>query len=85
VPTLVLQGEYDWIMSREDQQIITRIVNANTPGAARFAELPETGHTFQHYKSMQDAFAGKEAPFDPGVARVITDWFKQQSGKTHES
>ena len=82
VPTLVLHGQYDWIMSREDHEIIAGIVNANSPGAARFVELPHTGHTFQHYQSMEDAFAGKEAPFDPNVTRVITDWFKQQAAKT---
>ena len=81
VPTLVLHGQYDWIMSREDHEIIVRIVNTNTPGAARFVELPETGHTFQHYQSMADAFAGKEAPFDPNVTGPITEWFKQQAAK----
>jgi pimeloyl-ACP methyl ester carboxylesterase len=77
VPTLVLHGQYDWIMSREDHEIIAQIVNGNTPGAAKFMELPATGHTFQHYLSMQDAFAGKEAPFDPAVVRLLTDWLKQ--------
>jgi pimeloyl-ACP methyl ester carboxylesterase len=81
VPTLVLHGEYDWIMSREDHEMIARMVNANTAGAAKFIELPATGHTFQHYLSMQDAFAGKEAPFDPSVVRILTDWFKQRQEK----
>jgi pimeloyl-ACP methyl ester carboxylesterase len=81
VPTLVQYGEYDWIMSRDDHELIAKIVNANTPGAARFVELPKTGHTFQHYLSMQDAFAGKEAPFDPGVTGVMTAWFKEQADK----
>ena len=76
VPTLVLHGEYDWIMSRDDHEIIAKLVNANTPGAAKFVELPKTGHTFQHYLSMEDAFAGKQAAFDPAVLRVVTDWFK---------
>jgi hypothetical protein len=78
VPTLVLHGQYDWIMSRDDHEIIAKIVNGNSPGAARFMELPATGHTFQHYSSMQDAFAGKQAPFDPAVLRVVTDWFKER-------
>jgi hypothetical protein len=30
---------------------------------------------------MADAFAGKEAPFDPNVTRAVTDWFKQQADK----
>ena len=78
VPTLVLHGEYDWIMSRDDHEIIARLVNANTPGAAKFIELPKTGHTFQHYLSMPDAFAGKQAAFDPEALRVVTDWFKHR-------
>jgi len=78
VPTLVLHGEYDWIMSREDHEMIAKMVNANNPGAARFAELPATGHTFQHYLSMSDAFAGKQGAFDPAVLRVLTDWFKER-------
>jgi pimeloyl-ACP methyl ester carboxylesterase len=75
VPTLVLHGQDDWIMSREDHEMIARMVNANNPGAARFVELPATGHTFQHYLSMSDAFRGKQAPFDPAVLRLLTDWF----------
>jgi pimeloyl-ACP methyl ester carboxylesterase len=77
VPTLVLHGQYDWIMSREDPEMIAHFINANKPGAARFMELPATGHTFQHYLSMEDAFQNKEAPFDPAVAHILIDWFKQ--------
>ena len=82
VPTLVLHGQYDWIMSREDHELIAAYVNANRPGAARFVEVPETGHTFQHYLSFADAFKGKSVPFDPKVLRLLTDWFKQQQAKT---
>src|SRR5262245_15472903 len=76
VPTLVLHGQYDWIMSREDHELIAQYVNANQPGAADFIEVPEMGHTFQHYLSFADAFRGKEAPFDPKVVRLVTDWLK---------
>ena len=33
VPTLVLHGQYDWIMSREDHELIAQYVNANRPGS----------------------------------------------------
>jgi pimeloyl-ACP methyl ester carboxylesterase len=81
VPTLVLHGQYDWIMSREDPELIERYINANVPSAARFVEVPEMGHTFQHYLSMADAFSGKETPFDPAVLRLLTDWLKEQQAK----
>src|SRR5438876_7195677 len=81
VPALILHGQYDWIMSRDDSELIAQIVNANVPGATRFIEVPEMGHGGQHYLSMADAFAGKEAPFDPEIIRTMTDWLKQQQKK----
>jgi pimeloyl-ACP methyl ester carboxylesterase len=78
VPTLVLHGQYDWIMSREDHELIAQYVNANRPGVARFVEVPDMGHTFQHYLSFADAFRGKEAQFDPKTVQRLTDWLKEQ-------
>jgi pimeloyl-ACP methyl ester carboxylesterase len=74
VPALVLHGQFDWIMSREDHELITQFVNANSPGAARFVEVPEMGHTFQHYLSWGDAFKGKEAPFERKPVELVIDW-----------
>jgi hypothetical protein len=68
-------------MSRDDSELIAQIVNANVPGAARFVEVPEMGHGGQHYLSMADAFAGKQAPFDPKIIRTMTDWLEQQQKK----
>jgi len=81
VPALILHGQYDWIMSREDPELMAQWVNANRPGAARFMEVPEMGHTFQHYRSMADAFANKSASFDPKVLRIMTDWLEEQEKK----
>jgi pimeloyl-ACP methyl ester carboxylesterase len=78
VPSLILHGQYDWIMSREDPELMAQYINANRPNAARFAEVPEMGHTFQHYLSLADAFAGKSAPFDPNMLRILTDWLEEQ-------
>ena len=82
VPTLVLHGQYDWIMSREDHELIAQYVNSNRPGGARFIEVPDMGHTFQHYLSFADAFKGKSAAFDPKGLRILTDWLKEQQTKT---
>jgi len=75
VPVLVLHGEFDWVMSRDDLETLAALVNRNSPGAAQFVELPGTGHTFEHYESMQAAFAGHVSPFDSTVARRVTEWF----------
>lgn len=53
------------------------LVNRNAPGAAEMVELPATGHTFDHYASQEDAFAGKTLPFDDRIAQRITQWFER--------
>ena len=78
VPTLVLHGQYDWIMSRDDHELIAQCVNANSPGAARFVEIPAMGHTLQSYTNWADAFANKSSGLNQNGARLIIDWLKDQ-------
>jgi len=82
VPTYVLRGAFDWIMSRDDSELIASYVN-NNGDLATFYEIPQTGHTFQHYLSLADAFKGKSAPFDPKIMGLLADWLRNQA-ITHE-
>jgi pimeloyl-ACP methyl ester carboxylesterase len=77
VPTLVLHGQYDWIMSRDDHERIVALVNRNLAGGAQFVELPETGHTFEHYADMHAAFEFKASAFDPANAQLIVNWLQK--------
>lgn len=74
VPVLALHGEYDWIMSRGDFELLVDVVNRNVPGSAQFVELAHTGHTFEHYASQETAFEGPQLPFDESVAQRVADW-----------
>jgi pimeloyl-ACP methyl ester carboxylesterase len=78
VPTLVLHGQYDWIMSRDDHELIAQYVNANSPGAAHFVEVPDMGHTLQSYTNWAGAFANKSSGLNQNGAKLITDWLKDQ-------
>ena len=82
VPTYVLRGALDWIMTREDSELIAQYVNKNG-NLATFYEIPNTGHTFQHYLSLAEAFKGKSAAFDPKVIALLTDWLRDKA-ITHE-
>jgi pimeloyl-ACP methyl ester carboxylesterase len=82
VPTYVLRGAFDWIMSRDDSELIASYVN-NNGDLATFYEIPQTGHTFQHYLSLADAFKGKSAPFEPKVTGLLADWLRNEA-ITHE-
>jgi len=81
-PTLVLHGQYDWIMSRDDHERIASLVNRDLPGRAQFVELPATGHTFEHYPDLHAAFEFKASAFDPGNAQMIGKWIQNQ--RSHE-
>ena len=82
VPTYVLHGALDWIMTRDDSELIAAYVNKNGD-LASFYEIPNTGHTFQHYLSLADAFKGKTAPFDPKMIGLLADWLRNEA-ITHE-
>jgi pimeloyl-ACP methyl ester carboxylesterase len=81
-PTYVLRGAFDWIMSREDSELIAMYVNRNGD-LASFYEIPNTGHTFQHFLSLADAFKGKRAQFDPKMITLLADWLNNKA-ITHE-
>src|SRR5262249_50052954 len=76
-PVLAIHGDFDWIMSGEDYRLLVALVNRNAPGTAELLELPRTGHTFEHYESLDAAFAGKASPFDEHIARQIGEWFQR--------
>ena len=82
VPTFVVRGAFNWIMSGGDSELISAYVNKNGD-LASFYEIPNTGHTFQHYLSLADAFKGKRAPFDPKMIGLLADWL-QNKAITHE-
>ena len=71
-PVLALHGEFDWIMSREDFEILVSLVNRNFPGAAEFVELPATGHSFDRYASLKAAFTGERSY---GEVRLVVSTF----------
>ncbi len=78
-PVLVVYGEFDWIMTREDHVIITRIVNKNHPGTAEFVEIPGMDHHYQRYASVQDAFDrrnGNNIAADETVSAMV-NWLKK--------
>jgi pimeloyl-ACP methyl ester carboxylesterase len=78
VPTLVLRGEFDWIMSRDDSETIVRLVNQRSPGLARFEELPHAGHALDRHQTLQAAFGSMALPFDTKTADKIAEWFEDQ-------
>ncbi len=71
-PVLSIHGQYDWIMSREDHELIAAWVNRNRPGAARFVEVPGMDHGYRRYASAEAAFRGEGGVFaDDAPAEMV--------------
>ena len=75
-PALIVWGEYDWIMSREDQERAAAIVNARHPGMATLMVLARTSHGLNTFPSLDAAFRGRGGTFDDAPARAIADWLR---------
>ncbi len=79
-PVLVLYGVHDWIMSREDQELIVNVVNRHQAGRARLVLLPRTTHFLIRNETEEWSFKNFDSgAFDPAVVTLVTDWMKSVS------
>lgn len=74
VPVLVLRGEYDWIMPREDGHAIAESVNQKGE-SARYLELPRVDHGLSQYESLAASTKGGGEYFKP-VETQVTEFLK---------
>lgn len=77
VPTLVIYGAYDWIMSREDHQMIVEDLNKRHPGYGVYLEIPGMDHGFHIYPSLQEAYSGSSQKFDPVLLEKTLEWLNK--------
>ena len=77
-PVLALYGEYDWFESHDATTLITRIVNAKSPGRGTFAEIPRMNHHFAQFPNATAAYAEKDGQVnaEPAVS-VMLAWLQK--------
>lgn len=56
VAPLVVYGEHDWVMSRDDHLMIAAFVNRRRPGAARYVEVPKMDHFYRAHDTVEASF-----------------------------
>jgi pimeloyl-ACP methyl ester carboxylesterase len=79
VPTLIVWGEYDWIMGREESDRAAGIVRARDPSLLTYVVRPRMDHHFQTYADPRQAFAEENGTYDAGAATAIVDWLRGRS------
>jgi pimeloyl-ACP methyl ester carboxylesterase len=80
VPTLIVWGEYDWIMGRDESDRAAAIVRRAAP--VTYLVRPGMNHHFFRYKDEGAAFAEKDGTFDAQAATQIAAWIRSQAPTT---
>jgi pimeloyl-ACP methyl ester carboxylesterase len=81
VPTLVVAGEYDWIMSQDDYDRIVELVNRNRPGAATLVRWPRASHELEQFASRKAAFDDDGGTFDDALPRLVVSWLQRAAAR----
>jgi len=76
VPTIVVWGEYDWIVGRADQERAVEIVNAHSPGLAKLVVVPGMNHHFQRFSDPVQAFREKRGVYAADATTAIVEWLR---------
>jgi pimeloyl-ACP methyl ester carboxylesterase len=71
-PALVVWGEYDWIMSKDDQERAVALVGPR----ATLLVAPKAGHGLNTYPSLLASFKGEDSGIDDRPAIQIADWLR---------
>jgi pimeloyl-ACP methyl ester carboxylesterase len=79
-PVLSVHGEYDWIMTRSDHELIADVVNRVRPGSARFVDIPKTDHHFMVYDTPEQAFHEQGGRFSSDAVETIVAWVRERLG-----
>jgi pimeloyl-ACP methyl ester carboxylesterase len=81
VPTLALWGEHDWVMSREDHELIAALVNRNRPGAGTFRAVPKMNHGYNIHASLEQSLRDPDSGrFHEPLVDEIVAWMKSVVG-----
>jgi pimeloyl-ACP methyl ester carboxylesterase len=78
VPTLIVWGEYDWIMGRDEAERAAQVVRNRDPSLVTYLVRPGMNHHFMVYPDAKAAFDEKGGRFDEGAARALAEWLRMR-------
>jgi pimeloyl-ACP methyl ester carboxylesterase len=78
VPVLVVQDEYDWVMSADDHTMVAELVEKNGAGLATLIFAPKTSHTFEVLPDMRASYDGS-GPYNADVGARVVRWLRERA------
>ncbi len=83
-PVYIVAGEYDWIMSLEDSQLLANMINQKSPGRATLNIARSMDHHWSVYPNQQAAFDEVNGTYARETVNSMIDWMKEVvSKKSH--
>ena len=80
VPSLIVWGEYDWIMDKSDQQQMVALVNADGVERATLLIVPGADHNFGRHLDAQVAFDhGGDGSYPAEAGQRVVDFIRRVS------
>ncbi len=76
VPTLVVWGEYDWIMGHDESDRAVAILRAKDPTLVTYEVRPKMNHHFDTFPDVAAAFREEGGRYDEGAARAMVRWLR---------
>src|SRR5206468_1511829 len=76
VPALILHGQFDWIMTREDHELIAQYVNANRPGGA-FCRSSRDGTHLSALPEFHRRLSWRGSSVRSQSCEAVVDWLNE--------
>lgn len=76
-PVLTIHGEYDYIMSRQDHELIAQAMNNKKAGTGTYIEVPMMDHGLNIYESQKAAYTSFSPVYDDNLTKQVLDWLKK--------
>ena len=78
VPTLVIHGEYDWVMSADDHRLIANLVNGNGASLATLVDARKTNHVLEVLRDEHAMLEGS-GPYNAEVTALMVRWLRERA------
>ena len=85
VPVHIRYGENDWIMSREDNNMIVDSIRNSGNNKVNLTIYPKMDHWSTLHATATDSFKGEKGEWDDEIALQIVKWAQEITAQTwHE-
>ena len=76
-PVLVIYGEYDWIMSRDDHLLIAEAINKKHEGYGTMLEVAGADHSLLIHPDRLHAYNNYSPDYDESLSDKVITWIKR--------